>query len=545
MRRFWLGGIVVLAFLLRFVGLTSYPTGFTTDEASYGYDAYSILKTGKDQWGVSWPLTLRASGDFKLPLYSYITVPFVAIFGLNEFAVRFPNALLGTLAILLTYLMVKGMSKDKRLAIWAGFLLAISPWHMSLSRGAFEMNLTTFFIPLGVWAFLKGIKNPLFMVLAAFSFGLNLFSYHSARLFMPLLLALLVFWKRKELVGTRYKLAIFVFGIFVAGALYSVLLGAGTRASDISIFSPTDKWLAVSQRRHDAVVQGLPDQLARVFNNKASFVFDQLVGGYLGYFSPQFLFTQGVGEWTYGMIPGRGVLYLFELPFILAAVSAFILRKSPRGLGFVLVWILLAPIAAALTKGLGFAGGRVAGMMPAIQILSAYGALVLWDIAGRGFPKYLKAIKLFSYLAIGLSLILFLEDYRYHAPVHAASSMHYGKGEVVRYVSSLEQDYDEIVFSRSLSTPNIWVAFYNKWDPADYQKEAQDWFRYEKEGWKFLDQLDSYSLGKYTFSDVDKQRDGKVLMVGKPGEFPKGSKHLRTFNYPDAEEAYYVEESGM
>src|SRR3990167_575419 len=107
MRRFWLVGVVVLAFLLRTIGITSYPTGFTTDEASYGYDAYSILKTGKDQWGQAWPLTLRASGDFKLPLYSYITVPFVAVFGLNEFAVRLPNAVFGTLAVLMTYLLAK------------------------------------------------------------------------------------------------------------------------------------------------------------------------------------------------------------------------------------------------------------------------------------------------------------------------------------------------------------------------------------------------------------------------------------------------------
>src|SRR5690606_39044514 len=137
--------------------------GFTPDEASFGYDAYSLLKTGKDQWGHPVPIVLESFGDFKPPLYAYLTIPFVAVFRMSEFSVRLPNAIAGTLAIYATYLMVSELAKHTKLskrksetfALLSALLLSISPWHVMLSRGAFEANLTTILMPLGVYFFTR------------------------------------------------------------------------------------------------------------------------------------------------------------------------------------------------------------------------------------------------------------------------------------------------------------------------------------------------------------------------------------------------------
>src|SRR3989304_9431060 len=99
--------IIFLAAILRFYKLGTNPPGLYWDEAVLGYDAYSILNTGKDHHGETLPLFSESFGDWKLPGYHYLLVPSIAIFGLNEFAVRFPSALLGTLTVLLTYLLVK------------------------------------------------------------------------------------------------------------------------------------------------------------------------------------------------------------------------------------------------------------------------------------------------------------------------------------------------------------------------------------------------------------------------------------------------------
>src|SRR5260221_3091030 len=106
MRKWLIIGIVLLGFLLRALSISNHPVGFTPDEASFGYDAYSILKTGRDQWGQAMPSVFKSFGDDKLPAYTYLVVPFVATFGLNETAVRLPNAILGTLAIVVVYLLV-------------------------------------------------------------------------------------------------------------------------------------------------------------------------------------------------------------------------------------------------------------------------------------------------------------------------------------------------------------------------------------------------------------------------------------------------------
>ena len=293
MKRLVLPLILILTFFLRVPLIDRYPVGFTPDEASFGYDAYSLLKTGKDQWGEPWPLTFRSFGDSKLPLYTYLTIPTVFIFGLNEFATRLPGALIGVLAVFATYLMTREIFKNKTLGHVSAFLLAISPWHTALSRGAFEANLTVFFMAIGVWAFYRGIKNKKWMILSAFSLGVNLFSYHSARLVTPLLVAVLAYWYREELdiAGVlkglgKYLLPLVVFAAFLALASYSVFAGGGSRAADIAIFNPTDKWMAAFDRRYEAVFDGLTYGVARIFSNKIVYLFDTFTNAYSTYLSP-------------------------------------------------------------------------------------------------------------------------------------------------------------------------------------------------------------------------------------------------------------------
>jgi len=103
--RWLLTAIFLLGFLLRVVAIDKYPIGFNADEASHGYDAYSLLRTGKDQWGKTFPLVFKSFGDYKSPVYTYLTLPSVAAFDLNKFAVRLPNAIIGTLAIVATWLL--------------------------------------------------------------------------------------------------------------------------------------------------------------------------------------------------------------------------------------------------------------------------------------------------------------------------------------------------------------------------------------------------------------------------------------------------------
>ena len=99
--------IVLIGFVLRFYRLGENPPGLNWDEASLGYNAYAILKTGADEYGTQTPLSIRSFDDYKPPLYVYLTVPSVALFGLNAFSVRFVSALLGSLAVVVMYFLTK------------------------------------------------------------------------------------------------------------------------------------------------------------------------------------------------------------------------------------------------------------------------------------------------------------------------------------------------------------------------------------------------------------------------------------------------------
>lgn len=105
--------IFILAFSLRIFQSGQIPGGFHADEAALSYNAYSLLQTGKDEYGKSFPLLLKSFGDFKPALYSYLDIPFIKIFGLNEFAARLPSALFGSLTIISVYLLIVEITKKR------------------------------------------------------------------------------------------------------------------------------------------------------------------------------------------------------------------------------------------------------------------------------------------------------------------------------------------------------------------------------------------------------------------------------------------------
>src|SRR3989338_8634099 len=221
--------IILLAAFLRFYGLGQNPPSLTWDEVAWGYNAYSLGIDGRDEHGRFLPLDyLESFGDFKPPVYAYLDIIPIKIFGLNEFAVRFPSAFFGVLTVLITYFLVLRIfnnrkweigsgkvdkevgSENKRshfspqfpishLALLTSFLLAISPWHINLSRAAFEANIATFFIVTGVWLFLTGVQKSSvpgsnkkwFLVLSAASFALSIYTFNSARIVAPILVLML------------------------------------------------------------------------------------------------------------------------------------------------------------------------------------------------------------------------------------------------------------------------------------------------------------------------------------------------------------------
>src|SRR4030043_771765 len=151
--------VIIAAFFLRSYKVTQIPPSLNWDEVSIGYNAYSILKTGRDEWGKFLPLHFKSYGEYKLPAQIYGSIPGIAVFGLNELGVRITPVVYGTLTVLLLFLLARELFKNKWVALGSALLLAISPWHIQLTRASFESSFSFFWVTLGAWLFVKGFTD--------------------------------------------------------------------------------------------------------------------------------------------------------------------------------------------------------------------------------------------------------------------------------------------------------------------------------------------------------------------------------------------------
>ena len=211
--------ILLISAILRFSYLDKFPLSFNMDEAAKGYNGYSLLTTGKNFRGQRWPLYLTDFSD-KLPrtaiLYIYSTVPFISLFDLNETATRLPAAIYGTLTVAALYLLALQIFKKRALALYAALFLAISPWHILISRTALEPVTFPPFFLFG-WYFLeKGIeKNQRHLYLGSVLLGISLYAYQVALLIIPLFLTTFIIINRKYFKKNKVPTLIFTSLLFL------------------------------------------------------------------------------------------------------------------------------------------------------------------------------------------------------------------------------------------------------------------------------------------------------------------------------------------
>ena len=498
--------ILLLGIFLRLYKLGTIPNSYTPDEVAQGYTAYSILNTGKDEWGSRNWLSLRSFGDYKPPIQTLLMIPSIKVFGLTPFAVRFPNAIFSIFVLFLTYLVSQQLFKNKNISLLATFLICISPHLLPMSRIALEANLTVVLTLLGFYLYLS------FPALSAILFGLTFFTYHSSKIFtLFIILALVIFHKKIS------KIFVIVLSVFL---LILFLNNQSARTGDIIITHPTDNWSGLSSDQYEITQNGSPRILTRLLNNKITYTGRIFLQNYFSYLSPQFLTTIGAGETTYGMIPGFGIIgYIASIGLIYAIYFA-IKHKSNRALNLLFIILLFCPAIPALAKG-SYSANRISIISPFIQIIAAYGLFTLFKN---------KLIKYVLIVLLVLESSYFLQTYYFRSNQILSNGMLFGHQEAINY---LKQFPDQtIIYSRKLSEPQAYVAFFEKIDPALTQKD----FSNIKKDFTFLDQVGEYRLKNYIFKNIDYVKDSQLpntILVGRPNEIPEDNVDVTIF-YPSA-----------
>ncbi|KKP96170.1 MAG: hypothetical protein US02_C0005G0013 [Candidatus Levybacteria bacterium GW2011_GWA2_36_13] len=470
--------IVILAGILRFYNLTGNPISLYWDEVSSTYNAYSILETGRDEFGKRLPLLFEAFEDYKTPANIYLTSIVVKFFGLSEFSARFTSAFFGTLTILVTYFLVleilrnesvflKNEKTKKIVALISSFLLAISPWHLQFSRTGFEANIGLFFLITGILFLLKFINSPNFRntVISAVFLGVSIYFYRSIQLFLPLLLiGVLIIFRKNIFNKENFKFIILGSIVFLAITLPFVptmLSKEGlTRQRQTNFISNSSNEVYKSSVKINELGKSTFSKV--IFNRRVVYL-EIFVRNYFSHFSPNFLFLNGDPNPRHS-VKGMGVLYSWE--FIFVILGSFALFKlNPKTRNTILYWILIAPIPAALAYPAPHAL-RSLNILPVPQFIIALGMIYLFIFLS---VKWRKAF----IVAFTLIIIVFMARYLYlyHNVFKFETSSEWADGykQAVFKTMDLERDYQKIIVTGKYWQPYIYYLFYTKYSPKDYQ----------------------------------------------------------------------------
>ena len=184
--------LLPLLFILVGVGvrlwqLGGLPCGLNQDEAYAGYEAYSMLTYGVDSWGYANPCYFISWGSGMNVLESYLAMPFVALLGLTELAIRLPQAILACVSLPVVYLLLSRLF-DRTVGLLGLGLTAICPWHIMLSRWGLESNLAPGLLLLGLYFLVRGLDSPPWLLLSGLCYGLSLYAYATLWVVVPLTL---------------------------------------------------------------------------------------------------------------------------------------------------------------------------------------------------------------------------------------------------------------------------------------------------------------------------------------------------------------------
>lgn len=541
--------ILILATFFRFYQLTTLPA-LNADEASIGYNAYSLIKTGLDEHGHPWPIHFQSFNDFKPGLFFYAVLPSIAVFGLNVFAVRLPGALLGILGVLGVWLLVKELFPDKKikfngfeisLAGLSALLLAVSPWHIHFSRGGWEVNMATTLMIFGTLYFIKARQKIEYLPISIILFVMSLYTYHAARVVVPLLGIILMavywkdFWKHKrELIGSS------LFSIIILFPLAIELIGPGglSRAGGVSIFSDHGVIDRINQQRGQH--EDLNSLDAKLIHNKYVEYTLAFSKNYMDHFWGEFLFLSG-DEIQRNKVPEIGELYLFEFPLLLLSLFAIPRDKRKRNWLPIIAWLLVAPTAAALTFQSPHAL-RAQNMVIPLTILSAYGLFIFLDFIKNRVNK--RVLKNSSYLIIITifvwSVARYLHQYYSHMAKTYPFSSQYGVEELVDYVSKNQDKFDKIIVTDRYDQPYILFLFYMKYPPQKFQGHHQLSPR-DEYGFSTVRNFDKYEFQSIDWNKVRDQRN--VLVVGTPKEIEdEGANVVKQIYFPNGDIAFKIVE---
>jgi hypothetical protein len=478
---------LLVGFLVRVWEFGTLPPGLNQDEASTGYDAYSLLHYGMDRNGFEHPVVLVSWGSGMYALAAYAAMPFIWLFGLDPVSVRLPFLLAGVASIPLFFVLLRNVV-DRRTARIGVVLLAISPWHIMASRWALDSNLFPFVFLAATVVAVQSVRGPGWRLLATCAlYGLSLYAYGTAYVVVPLFLALLLgyglvhhWWPRRNVVAGSA-----LFGLVALPVALFVLVNKLQWQSITTSFISIPRLPGVP--RFESM--GNLNVFSGDFYGNAS---ENLRQGW------ELLRTQDDGL-LWNAIPEYGVLYWFSsalaiVGFVILGRRA--LRRAPTRTFVLFAWCV---VAIALTAFVSVNINRANIVVFPFIFSTAIALSTLWQ-----WRSVAVALCLLYAISFASFTRTYFSDYR----ERSAGDFFASFGSAVEYAST--QTQGAICVTGTVNAPYIFVLFYTREDPRRFAETVV----YDNPGAEFQSVS---SFGRYAFG-LDRCRDTAGVIVATRDE---------------------------
>lgn len=541
-----------LFLVLSFKDLSILPTGLYWDEMDVGYQANSLLKTGRDYFNNPLPLFPHSFADYRTPVLVYSSVPFVAKLGLSALSVRLPALLWSLLGLLAFYVLTRTIfpTISQLPSLVSPILLAFSPWYFQFSRIGFEITSLLTLFCLAVAAFLRSFKNPSWLPFSALFFVLSAYAYSPGKFLAPLMVLLLSCLYFRQLIDFPKKNMVISF-VLLLPYIFTLSGSSNSRFHDLAVFTDPQTSSQVNYLRQQfdlahisAPVVGLKSSLlGKLVINKPLQWFRAIEANYLSAFSTEFLFTKGDPQLRHN--PGKDQIGEFSpvlfLLIIVGLISVFTIdiKFKNKNLKLILVWLLLAPLPAALTRDGAMHSSRLSLLLP---------PLILLAILGISF-----IIRKSKFAFLGLSVIFFFTTFSflayYFGPYRTESAVPFQSGfsQLVRIAQKQSANYDQVFIDTGndsalmayLFTTNISPIAFHQLLPLEPTTYASQLTGFEFGNIMLL------SPGSRNWSKLATETalQGKNILVLAASNQPQADQIRsvqQTLLYPDFSTAFYV-----
>ena len=522
--------LVLLSFFTHIYKLNRIPPGLDNDEVNKGYDAYSLLKTGRDQWGSLLPIYFKGFGDYRGELYTYSLIPSISYFGLSALSVRLPAVLISVFTILATILLGKKLFSTKT-GLAAAFFLSNSPWFFGMTRIGVEAPVAAFFMIIGTTFFVYGLRDKKYFIVSSLSFILSVYMYHAHRIMVPffILCLIVIYYNRIKPVTKEHIIAICLFLLCIVPLGLILVKGQEQRRISQVLFTNDIGIINRINEQRFWCEKELGDGICKLVHNRVvdfSLVFVQ---NYVSHFSLNTLFLTGF-ETTLFVMPPGGLFLYSELPIFLLGFYLLIKKKTSEAV-VCLMWLLLAPIPDSFT-GIGHYH-RFILVFPSVQLISGYGLAAI--------TKRYKIVSFILVLLASIGLFVFWTKYFGPFRIQYSRRSHYEYIPLFKKLFELSNKYSNIYISNAeYDTKHyIFYLFYKQYDPAQYQQKTDVDIEEEPGGWIRIKRI-----GKWHF--ISSLPDWKTLpenslVVGGSNEF-RGKKLQDFINtkHLNDDEAFYM-----